>query len=134
MGQGVEAGIELIVAHLDKVMRDDMKTTVLLETMAGKGSEVGVNLDELATIIDGVEKKHDGKAGVDGGQTGRAVGGKVAHHPGVHHIVKLLEQVARHDRQGKENDFFENGAPGQIPVFLRPQGALFLCHTKHAAF
>lgn len=52
VGQGVEAGIELIVAHLDKVMRDDMKTTVLLETMAGKGSEVGSRFEEIAEIIE----------------------------------------------------------------------------------
>ncbi len=54
VGQGIEAGIGLIVAQLDAVMRPDMKTTVLLETMAGKGSEVGSAFGELREIIDRV--------------------------------------------------------------------------------
>ena len=49
--QGVEKGIELIVETLDTVMFDGMKTTVLLETMAGKGSEVGSRFEEIAEII-----------------------------------------------------------------------------------
>lgn len=55
VGQGVETGIELITAHLDKVLRDDLKTTVLLETMAGKGSEVGSHFEEIAEIIEKTE-------------------------------------------------------------------------------
>jgi len=54
VGQGTEAGIALIVAQLDAVMRPDMPTTVLLETMAGKGSEVGGSFGELRAIIDRV--------------------------------------------------------------------------------
>ena len=49
--QGVERGIELIVETLDEVMFDGMRTTVLLETMAGKGSEVGRRFEEIAEII-----------------------------------------------------------------------------------
>ena len=52
VGQGTEAGIELIAEHLDKVLREDMKTTVLLETMAGKGSEVGSRFEEIAEIME----------------------------------------------------------------------------------
>ena len=53
--QGVERGIELIADHLNAILRPDLKTLVLLETMAGKGSEVGCNFEELRAIIDRVE-------------------------------------------------------------------------------
>lgn len=55
VGQGVEAGVELIADMLNRVMWLDMRTTVLLETMAGKGSEVGGRFEELRAIIDRVE-------------------------------------------------------------------------------
>jgi deoxyribonuclease-4 len=51
VGQGVEVGIELIAATLNEVLTPDQSTTVLLETMAGKGSEVGSRFEELAAII-----------------------------------------------------------------------------------
>ena len=54
VGQGAEAGIELIVDTLCQVMFADMRTTVLLETMAGKGTEVGRSFEELEAIIEGV--------------------------------------------------------------------------------
>ena len=53
--QGVERGIELIAEHLNAILRPDLKTLVLLETMAGKGSEVGRTFEELRAIIDRVE-------------------------------------------------------------------------------
>lgn len=62
VGQGVEVGIYLIVKQLNAVLTKDMTTTVLLETMAGKGSEIGRSFEELKTIIDGVEL--DEKLGV----------------------------------------------------------------------
>jgi deoxyribonuclease-4 len=52
VGQGIEAAIVLIAAQLDAVMWPDMTTTVLLETMAGKGSEIGGSFGELRAIID----------------------------------------------------------------------------------
>lgn len=55
VGQGVEVGIELIAATLNEVLAPDQSTTVLLETMAGKGSEVGSRFEELAAIIGRVE-------------------------------------------------------------------------------
>ena len=55
VGQGVEKGIELIAELLNKVLYEDMTTTVLLETMAGKGSEMGSRFEELRAIIDRVE-------------------------------------------------------------------------------
>ena len=54
-GQGVEAGISQIADALNKVMHHDLHTTVLLETMAGKGSEVGGRFEELREIIDRVD-------------------------------------------------------------------------------
>lgn len=53
--QGVEAGTDYIVEMLNKVLYPEMTTTVLLETMAGKGSEVGRNFEEIRAIIDRVE-------------------------------------------------------------------------------
>ena len=55
VGQGTEKGIELIADVLNRVMFPEMTTTVLLETMAGKGSEVGRSFQELKDIIDRTE-------------------------------------------------------------------------------
>ena len=54
VGQGVEVGIGQIVATLDAVLRPEQTTTVLLETMSGKGSEVGGRFEELRAILDRV--------------------------------------------------------------------------------
>jgi deoxyribonuclease-4 len=54
VGQGTEQGIEYIVAALKKAMAPGYPVTVLLETMAGKGSEIGGKFQELKMIIDGV--------------------------------------------------------------------------------
>ena len=53
--QGAEAGIDLIAGLLNEVLRPEQTTTVLLETMAGKGTEVGRTFEELAAIIERVE-------------------------------------------------------------------------------
>lgn len=55
VGQGEEIGIKLIADTLNKVLFEDMTTTVLLETMAGKGSEIGKTFEELRAIIDRTE-------------------------------------------------------------------------------
>jgi deoxyribonuclease-4 len=52
VGQGIETGIELIAACLDAAIRPEQHTTVLLETMSGKGSEVGGRFEELRAILD----------------------------------------------------------------------------------
>ncbi|MGM9971448.1 MAG: deoxyribonuclease IV [Anaeroplasmataceae bacterium] len=57
VGQGVEVGIDKIVDILNQVLYPTMKTTILLETMAGKGSEIGRTFEELKQIIDRVECK-----------------------------------------------------------------------------
>lgn len=54
VGQGVEAGIDMIAAMLNDVLFPEQKTLILLETMAGKGSEVGGRFEELRAIIDKV--------------------------------------------------------------------------------
>ena len=55
VGQGTETGIALIAEGLNAILRSEQTTTVLLETMAGKGSEVGGRFEELRAIIDRVE-------------------------------------------------------------------------------
>ncbi len=54
--QGVDVGVRLICEGLNEVLEPGQATTVLLETMAGKGTEVGRSFEELARIIDGVER------------------------------------------------------------------------------
>ena len=61
VGIGIDAGIDNIVDGLNKIIDDSTKVKILLETMAGKGSEVGSKLEEIKSIIDGVNnKKHIG--------------------------------------------------------------------------
>ena len=54
VGQGVDAGIDLIAGLLNEVLKPEQTTTVLLETMAGKGSEIGRNFEELQAILERV--------------------------------------------------------------------------------
>lgn len=56
-GQGVETGITQIVEILNEVLYPEMKTTVILECMAGKGSEIGRSFEEIAEIISRVNLK-----------------------------------------------------------------------------
>ena len=61
VGQGVETGIDLIARLLNQVLKPEQHTTVLLETMAGKGSEIGSRFEELREILDRVDlKEHMG--------------------------------------------------------------------------
>lgn len=55
--QGVETGIAYIAGMLNEILKPEQKTTVLLETMAGKGSEIGREFEELREILDRVELK-----------------------------------------------------------------------------
>lgn len=55
VGQGAERGIILIADTLNAILRQEQSTTVLLETMAGKGSEIGRRFEELRAILDRVE-------------------------------------------------------------------------------
>ena len=57
VGQGTEAGIERIADLLNRILTPEQSTIVLLETMAGKGSEIGGRFEELAAIIERVELK-----------------------------------------------------------------------------
>ena len=54
-GLGVDAGIDLIAATLNAILQPQQRTTVLLETMAGKGTEIGGRFEELRAILDRVE-------------------------------------------------------------------------------
>ena len=61
VGLGIERGIESIIRGLNLILDGKYDVTILLETMAGKGSEVGSRLEEIKTIIDGVnDKEHIG--------------------------------------------------------------------------
>lgn len=58
VGQGMEVGIRMIADTLNQILTKDQQTVVLLETMAGKGSEVGSRFEELQEIIDRIEYKY----------------------------------------------------------------------------
>ena len=60
VGQGTEAGIEFIAEALKKALRHNYPVTVLLETMAGKGSEIGGRFEELKAIMDAVGSEQVG--------------------------------------------------------------------------
>ena len=61
VGQGAEVGIKYIIDILNEVITEEQTTTVLLETMAGKGSEIGRNFQEIKNIMDRViVKEHIG--------------------------------------------------------------------------
>ena len=55
VGQGAETGVALIAGMLGRILAPGWQTTVLLETMSGKGSEVGRNFEELRAIIDSAD-------------------------------------------------------------------------------
>lgn len=57
VGQGVREGVRLITQTLNEILTPEQTTTVLLETMVGKGSEIGGRFEELRAILDGVELK-----------------------------------------------------------------------------
>jgi len=64
VGQGTDVGITLISEMLNRIVTSEQNTTVLLETMAGKGSEIGSRFEELREIIDRVDAEKRGKIGV----------------------------------------------------------------------
>jgi deoxyribonuclease-4 len=55
VGQGMETGLELVAGLLNETLRPQQTTTVLLETMSGKGTEVGSSFEEIAAILERVE-------------------------------------------------------------------------------
>lgn len=57
VGQGIDKGIELITELLNEIITPEQNTIILLETMSGKGSEIGGKFEELRAIIDGIEIK-----------------------------------------------------------------------------
>lgn len=57
VGQGAEEGIKMIAETLNQILKKEQHTTVLLETMSGKGTEVGRSFEELRAILDRVELK-----------------------------------------------------------------------------
>ena len=57
VGQGAETGIRLIAEHLNAVVEPDQPVTVLLETMAGKGTEVGRTFEEICAILDAADPR-----------------------------------------------------------------------------
>ncbi len=64
VGQGMEAGIVLVADLLNAIVKPEQKTVVLLETMAGKGTEIGGKFEEIAAIRELVRPEIRGKVGV----------------------------------------------------------------------
>lgn len=82
MKQGTEAGIEMISEALNDILWEDMHTTVLLETMAGKGTEVGRSFEEIESIIEKVNVKDH--IGLDAFR-------KIVNHPAFSGLPFILE-------------------------------------------
>lgn len=57
VGQGTEVGIEYTAQMLNSILRPEQKTIVLLETMSGKGSEIGKTFEEIKAIIEKIDRK-----------------------------------------------------------------------------
>lgn len=64
VGQGADVGIAYTAEFLNSVVKEDQSTLILIETMAGKGSEIGRNFEEIRAIIDLVEPSKRAKVGV----------------------------------------------------------------------
>lgn len=62
--QGSETGCRLTAQLLNEIMWENMSTTVLIETMSGKGTEIGITFEEVRTIIDMVDEKYRKHIGV----------------------------------------------------------------------
>lgn len=58
VGTGLEKGIDSIIFVLNKVLDNDKNVNIYIETMAGKGTEIGSNFNEIKTIIDGIKFKN----------------------------------------------------------------------------
>lgn len=58
VGQGVDTAVDFITDMLNSILKEKYRTTILLETMSGKGSEVGSTFEEIRAIIDRVELNH----------------------------------------------------------------------------
>ena len=102
VGQGIDAGIALIADGLNAILRPDQSTTVLLETMAGKGTEVGGRFEELRAILDRVELS--GKVGVCLDTCHVSDGG----YDIVHDLDGVLTEFDTHHRPpAAEGDSFE---------------------------
>ena len=63
VGQGVEVGLNNIINALNEIL-PTTKITILLETMAGKGTELGSTIEQLSTIINGINDKDKSKIGI----------------------------------------------------------------------
>ena len=63
VGQGVEVGLKNIINALNEIL-PTTKITILLETMAGKGTELGSTIEQLSTIINGINDKDKSKIGI----------------------------------------------------------------------
>lgn len=64
VGQGADVGIAYVVEMLNRILEPGMKTRVLIETMAGKGTELGRSFEEIARMIDGVRPEIRDSVGV----------------------------------------------------------------------
>lgn len=60
-----EEGINNIINGLNEILKEETKVNILLETMAGKGTEIGINLEEIKTIMDGVKHSENLKVCID---------------------------------------------------------------------
>ena len=113
----MDVGIKYITDMLNQALTKEQTTTVLLETMAGKGTEVGRSFEELKAIIDGVEI--DEKLGVCGshkdrhakigeGQIGLDAIVRIINHDALKNLPFLLETPNELDGYAKEIELLKS--------------------------
>ena len=93
VGQGVGTGVAQIAGILDEVLRPEQSTTVLLETMSGKGSEVGGRFEEIRAILDrtALGARKDRHARIGEGCIGLEALVRVVNHPLLRDLPFYLE-------------------------------------------
>ena len=107
VGQGAQVGIEKIASVLNEVLTPEQTTTVLLETMAGKGTEIGRTFEELSAIIDREELKSGDWGKVSINFFPFAASGNNGIGVGINNIMKTRDGIALGGTPASAEDDFE---------------------------
>jgi len=126
VSQGVEIGIALTAEMLNSIVKEEQTTTVLIETMAGKGSEIGKTFEEIKAIIDIIDPQIQSHIGVcldtchinDGGYDVCDIDAIIAQFDSIIGIEKLkvIHLNDSKNELGAKKDRHEKLGQGKIPL------------------